>query len=746
LLRATEPHATPMPLILPIEGMTCAGCARRVEKVLQGQPGVSAAAVNLALERAEVVLDPKRLRLADLAAAVARAGFRVVTDDAGAPDAAGPEPAARGAGRAELLQLLAAAVLTLPLLLPMILAWLGRPVHLSPWVELALATPVQLVVGARFYRGAWHALRARSGNMDLLVALGTSAAYGYSLWLVLRHGSAAMGHLYFEASAVVITLVLLGKWLEARAKRGASAALRELMALRPETATVWRDGTETVVPIAAVRRGEIVVTRPGERVAVDGSVVEGASEIDESLLTGESMPVARGPGEPVIAGSINGPGRLKIRAERLGRDTTLARITRLVEQAQMGKAPIQRLVDRVSAVFVPVVVALAAVTFAGWLLLDGSLERAIVAAVSVLVIACPCALGLATPTALVAGTGVAARAGILIRNIETLERAHAVDRMVFDKTGTLTRGRPEVSAIVPAPGMDEAVLLRLVASAQRGSEHPLGRATVERAQSLELPLSEPRAFTALPGHGLTATVDGQAVVLGTAALLAEHGVATEALAAQAAELAARGDTVSWAAADGRLLGLLAFRDAVREEAAAAVRALAGQGVPSLMLSGDHHAAAARVGAILGIEAVRAPVRPEDKAGEIQLLRAQGLVVGMVGDGVNDAPALAAADVGIAMGTGADVALETAGITLMRPDPMLVPAALDIARRTWAKIRQNLFWAFVYNVVALPLAAFGLLTPELAGAAMAMSSVSVVTNALLLRHWRPAAAPSGLEGS
>ncbi|MEK0085801.1 heavy metal translocating P-type ATPase [Benzoatithermus flavus] len=735
MLQTIEREPATRSLALPIRGMTCAGCARRVEKALQAVPGVRSAAVNLMLERAEVVLDPAEADEERLVETVRAIGYEVPVVSAEAEAApALPEES----GRAELLRLVAAAALTLPLLLPMLLGWLGWGGHLPVWLELALATPVQLVIGARFYRGAWQALRARSGNMDVLVALGTSAAYFYSLWLVLRHGHVATGHLYFEAAAVVITLVLLGKWLEARAKRGASAALRELMALRPATATVLRAGREVSVPVAEIRRGDIVVVRPGERIAVDGTVTDGVSEIDESLLTGESMPMTRGPGEPVVAGSINGPGRLKVRAERLGADTTLARITALVEQAQMGKAPIQRLVDRVSGIFVPVVIAIATLTFLGWLIAGGSFEQAMVAAVSVLVIACPCALGLATPAALVAGTGVAARAGILIKSIETLERAHAVRTIVFDKTGTLTRGKPEVGAVVPVPGGAAAELLRLAASAQRGSEHPLGRAVVRHAEAEGLVVGEPTSFTALPGRGLEAEVAGHAVLIGTADLMAGHGIAIGTLAAEAEDLARRGDSIAWVAVDGRLAGLIGLRDAVRPEAAAAVRALARQGIASIMLSGDHHEAALRVAKDLGIAAVRAPVRPEDKAAEVMRLRRQGHVVAMVGDGVNDAPALAAADVGIAMGTGADVALETAGITLMRPDPLLVPAAIDIARRTWAKIRQNLFWAFVYNVVALPLAAMGLLTPALAGAAMALSSVSVVTNALTLRRWRPPA--------
>jgi P-type Cu+ transporter len=789
---------------LAIEGMTCASCVSRVERALLRVPGVLQAAVNLATERATVQA-LATVPAAALRAAVEKAGYAVAAPggpaggaaaDAGAAGAAlaGPGAALRAWWQAlpAWAPVALAVALSLPLLLPMLLQPLGGPGMPPGWVQWLLATPVQFGLGGRFYRAGWKAVRAGAGNMDLLVALGTSAAYGLSVYLLwaqephAAHGGASdhgEPHLYFESSAVVITLVLLGKWLEARAKRQTADAIRALNALRPATARVLREGAETEVAVESLAPGDVVLVRPGERIAVDGEVLEGRSHADESLLTGESMPVAKGPGDRVTGGSINGEGALRLRTRAVGAETTLARVIRLVESAQAAKAPIQRVVDRVSEVFVPAVLAVAALTLAGWLLAGANAEQALVNAVSVLVIACPCALGLATPTAIMAGTGVAARHGILIKDAQALELAHATTTVAFDKTGTLTEGRPVLVAAEPAAGVAAADLLRLAAALQQGSEHPLARALLERAHADALALPSATEVQALPGRGLQGRVDGALLRLGSSRLLAERGATPGALQAAAQALQAQGRTVSWllreraagapaaggAGGDGlastrvgagddgpasvrgmaddggpasaqgatgdEVLGLLAFGDTVKPAAREAVARLHALGVRTVMLTGDNLGSAQAVAQALGISDVRAEVLPADKAAAVAQLRAGGQVVAMVGDGINDAPALAAADVGIAMSTGTDVAMETAGVTLMRGDPRLVPDALDISRRTYATIRRGLFWAFAYNVVGIPLAALGLLNPMIAGAAMAFSSVSVVGNALLLTRWR-----------
>ncbi len=716
---------------LAIAGMTCASCAGRVEQALRAVPGVVSADVNLALEAATARFAPDAVEASALTKAVAQAGYAAapLRDDAAPSDEAGD------AAKRDLRMLAVAAILCAPFMLQMLAMVAGLGLHMPVWLEVALATPVQFWIGARFYRAAWSALKAGSGNMDQLVALGSTAAYGFSLWLAVSQGSAAAGGLYFEASALIVTLVLAGKTLEARAKRSASEALRALMRLQPERATVLRGGAEVEVALGEVALGEMVVVRPGARLPVDGQIMRGESDLDESLITGESMPVARGVGDTVPAGALNGSGMLRLRAERVGRDSTLARIARLVSEAQAGKAPIQRLVDRVASVFVPVVLAIAALTFAGWWIGAGDAGLALIAAVSVLVIACPCALGLATPTALVAGTGAAARAGVLIRDIETLERASGVDVVLFDKTGTLTVGAPALSDFV---GQEEA--LRLAASAQRGSEHPLGRAMVKAAQARGLTLAEPEGFKATVGAGVAAQVEGRAVRVGRRAFVG--GDASDALTAEAERLEAEALSVVWIALDGAPVALAALADAPRADAAEAVATLRARGLGVRMLTGDAPQTAARIAAMLGIEDVSAGLKPEDKLRVIETQRAEGKRVAMVGDGVNDAPALAAADVGVAMSGGADVAREAAGITLMRPRAALVPAAFEIAAATSTKIRQNLFWAFAYNVVCIPVAALGLLSPAVAAAAMAGSSLSVVGNALLLKRWRP----KGSEGA
>ena len=723
----TQPELT---MTFAVGGMTCASCSGRVEKALRKVPGVVSAEVNLATEMAEVKGSLNAIDPAKLIATIEKAGYtahEVLQDH---PENSTPhtEP---------FWPVALAIVLALPLVAPMLAALFGLDWMLSGWWQFALATPVQFWLGARFYRAGWKALRAGAGNMDLLVALGTSAAYGLSVYQLLTHGSHGMAHLYFEASAVVIALVLLGKWLEGRAKRQTTEAIRALQALRPETARVRRDGQDTELPIAQVRREDVVVVRPGERVPVDGVVVEGASEVDESLITGESLPVAKHTGDRVTGGAVNAEGLLLVRTTAIGAETTLARIVRLVESAQARKAPIQRLVDKVSEVFVPVVLVIALVTLLAWGLMAGDWEAAILNAVAVLVIACPCALGLATPTAIMAGTGVAARHGILIKDAQALEVAHKVRVVVFDKTGTLTEGKPELVAAEAAHG-ERASLLANAAAIQAGSEHPLARAVLQVASSEGITFAAATQVRALAGRGVAAMVGTQDLRLGSSRLMQELNVDMGALADRATALQAQGRTVSWLAdvtAQPVLIGLLAFGDTVKRSAATAISTLRQHGVRTVLLTGDNPGSAALVGTQLGLDEVQAEVLPQDKAARIEGLKAGGHTVAMVGDGINDAPALAAADVGIAMSTGTDVAMHAAGVTLMRGDPALVWDAIDISQRTYAKIRQNLFWAFAYNVVGIPLAAFGLLNPMVAGAAMALSSVSVVTNALMLRRWR-----------
>jgi Cu+-exporting ATPase len=720
---------------LDITGMTCATCAQRVEKVLRRQPGVVSAQVNLASETASIAYTVGVADPAVLVGAVQRAGYgaRPAPSDTAQERARARE--ARLAQRRESLRLAAALLLTLPLVAPMLLAPLGVRWMLPAWVQLVLATPVQFYFGARFYRGAWGALRAGTASMDVLVALGTTAAYGLSIAMLLTRPDA---HVYFEACAAVVTLVLLGKTMESRAKRGTTAAVRALMQLRPETARVLRDGRELEIPAETVGRGETVVVRPGERVPVDGRILRGESQVDESLVTGESLPQPRGVDDEVTGGSINGSGLLHIEATRVGAESLLARIVALVQSAQSSKAPIQRLVDQIAAVFVPAVLAVALIAFAGWVAAGVAVSEALINAVSVLVIACPCALGLATPTALVVGTGAAARAGILIKDAEALELAQAVRVVVFDKTGTLTVGRPEVRAVRANDG-DEWGLIAATAAAQTGSEHPLGRAVVRRAKELGLELAELQQFEAIAGKGLWAAVSGRSLLVGSRRLMAERGVETAALEADAQQLEERGLTVMWTAeveTEARLLGVIGLGDAVRDGAAEAVAELGRNGVEVVMLTGDNARSARAIADELRIDRVIAELLPDQKARAVQELRASGKVVAMVGDGVNDAPALAAADVGVAMASGTDVAMHTASVTLMRPEPRLVADAIGVSRATRRKIRHNLFWAFVYNVIGLPLAALGLLSPVIAGAAMAASSVSVVTNSLLLRRWRP----------
>jgi Cu+-exporting ATPase len=722
---------------LAIEGMTCASCVGRVEKALLQVPGVVSASVNLATEKATVSYLGTDLR-DELVAAVQSAGYEahVLREEAAA---ASDDSRIAAQDRRDLRHVVIGAVLTLPLVVPMVGMVLGEHWMIPGWMQLALATPIQFWLGARFYRAGWKALRAGAGNMDLLVALGTSAGYLLSLYELLA--APAQGRepqLYFEASAVVITLVLLGKWLETRAKRRTADAVRALMALRPDTARVRRDGQEIEVPTSEIRRGEVVVVRPGERVPVDGVVREGTSEIDESMVTGESLPVHREPGSAVIGGSVNGQGLLAIETTAVGAETTLARIVRLVEGAQASKAPIQKLVDQVAAVFVPVVVGIALVTFLGWWWFSGDVEHALITAVAVLVIACPCALGLATPTAIMAGTGAAAKAGILIKDAETLERATAIRAVAFDKTGTLTEGKPRLVAFEAVNG-DRAALLAEVAGLQSGSEHPLARSVVLAAQEEGLAVASAADVRAVAGRGVTGRIGERRLALGSARYMEELGIDLAPVEDRAQAEARQGRSMSFVAditATPTLAALIAFADTPRASAMAAVERLKALGIASVMLTGDNRGSAEAVARALGIDDLVAEVLPEDKVRHVGELKTRYGQVAMVGDGINDAPALAKADLGLAMGSGTDVAMEAAGVTLMRSDPLAVADAIDIARRTQQKIRQNLFWAFIYNVAGIPLAAFGFLSPVIAGAAMAFSSVSVVSNALLLRRWRP----------
>jgi Cu+-exporting ATPase len=718
-------------LELSIDGMTCASCVGRVERALGKVAGVKSVSVNLANERAHLELlgriDPQTL-----IAAVSKAGYGASVWEAEHPLTDNQQQRLHR----ERLALIMAIALALPLVLPMLLQPFGVHWMLPAWAQFALATPVQFIFGARFYVAAWKAVRAGAGNMDLLVALGTSAGYGLSLY-EWATAAGRMPHLYFEASAVVIALVLLGKYLESRAKRQTASAIRALEALRPERAIRVIDGHEQEVAISDLRLDDLVMVKPGERFPVDGEVVEGQSHADEALISGESLPVPKQPGDTVTGGAINGEGRLLVRTRALGAETVLARIIRLVEDAQAAKAPIQKLVDKVSQVFVPTVLVIALATLIGWLLYGAPMETALINAVAVLVIACPCALGLATPTAIMAGTGVAARYGILIKDAEALERAHEVSAVVFDKTGTLTSGAPRIAHLSAIDG-DEASLLQLAGALQRGSEHPLAKAVLDACAERGMKVADVSDSQSLTGRGIAGSLEGRRLALGNRRLLEDSGLNAGALADSAIAWEKEGRTLSWLieqTPEPRVLGLFAFGDTLKPGALQAVQQLSARNISSHLLTGDNRGSARVVAEALGINDVHAEVLPADKAATVAALKETG-VVAMVGDGINDAPALAAADIGIAMGGGTDVAMHAAGITLMRGDPRLVPAALEISRKTYAKIRQNLFWAFVYNLIGIPLAAFGFLNPVLAGAAMALSSVSVVSNALLLKTWKP----------
>jgi P-type Cu+ transporter len=724
-------------LTIPVQGMTCAACSARVQQTLERTPGVNGANVNLMTGSATVSYDPASTTPERLVEAIRETGYgaELPEGDASVEEPAGADEAVRDRERRELrLKFgvsLAAALLSMALSMPP-----------RPWLLLALTLPVMGWAGRQFYTRAWTAFRHRSADMNTLIAVGTGAAFGYSLfvtvggdWLAAR---GIQPHVYYEPVIWIITLVLLGNLLEARARGRTAAAIRRLIELRPLTARVLRDGAESEIPLAQLRPGDEVLVLPGEKIPTDGTVVDGASYVDESMLTGEPTPVRKAAGDRVIGATLNRNGALRLRVERVGADTVLSRIIRLVQHAQGSKAPIQRLADRIAAVFVPVVMGISAVTFVAWLLLgpEPAYLHALVSAVTVLIIACPCAMGLAVPTAVMVATGRGAELGILIKGGETLERSSRLDTVVFDKTGTVTEGRPTVRRIA---GEDDAEALRFAASLERHSEHPLGQAIVAEACARGLALAEPRRFESHTGRGVTGMVEGRRVAVGNGALLSELGIAPGRFAAEADAFAAMAHTTVFVAVDGAVTAVIGMADAVRPGAPEAVEALRRMGLESVMLTGDDARTAKAIARAVGIDRVAANLLPEGKLEEVRRLQSDGRVVAMVGDGINDAPALAQADVGIAMGTGTDVAIEAGDVTLMRGDPLGVPSAVALSRRSMRVMRQNLFWAFVYNVVGIPIAAgalypaFGLrLTPAFAAAAMAVSSVSVVTNSLRLR--------------
>ncbi|GAB3378810.1 heavy metal translocating P-type ATPase [Spongiibacter taiwanensis] len=731
-------HPARQTITLQISGMRCASCVGRIENTLRGLAGVISADVNLASSRATVTVLRGAITADDLLQQLTQAGYPGhVATGAFHADTAGASASMPGLTEAQTLLL--AGLLSAPLMVPMLLWPFGIHWMLPGWVQWLLATPVQFYVGLGFYRGALSALRAKTGNMDLLVALGTSTAYGLSVFELLRPmAGGAAGHVYFEAAAVVITLVRLGKWLENRAKSQTNDAIRALQSLRPDTARLLRDGKETRVPLAEVQVGDRVKVLPGEQIPVDGKIIHGASHIDEAMISGESLPVSKGQGDPVIGGTLNGDGMIALDVTAIGSESTLAKIIAMVESAQAAKAEIQRLVDRVSAVFVPIVVVVSLATLGAWLALGASPETAILNAIAVLVIACPCALGLATPAAIMVGTGVAARQGILIRDAHTLEQAEGISTVIFDKTGTLTQGKPQLQD-TSAVAISQERALTLAASLQTSSNHPLAIATLAAARQRQLAIPEVSEARTLPGLGIEGKVNGENFALGNRQLMTEYHIDLSALRERADILEAQGKTLCFLARrddQPAALAMFSFGDTVKADAGNTITRLHRRGITTVMITGDNEGSARHVAQRLGIDQIRANVLPAHKADAVAEFRQRGQRVAMVGDGINDAPALAAADIGIAMASGSDVAMHSAGITLMNNQPARVVDAIDIARRCYRKIRQNLFWAFIYNIVGIPLAAAGLLNPVLAATAMALSSVSVLGNALLLRRWHP----------
>ena len=715
-------------LNLNIKGMTCASCVGRVERVLNKDPHISKASVNLATEKAVIEYDERKLDLPQICSLIEKAGFTASLNEESME-------AKEVQLKKQKLNLIISFLFTLPLVLPMIFEPFGFNLMPPPWLQLLLATPVQFWFGGYFYKSAWSAIKARAANMEVLVALGTSAAYLLSLYLMFKHSGShehQMLHLYFESSAVIITLVMLGKYFEARTKSQTTNAIKALQALRPVSARVIQNGQELLVPVEDIKVSDILIIKPGERIPVDGVIIQGSTQTDESLITGESLPVEKKEADKVIGASINGDGLIKMKVSAIGTETMLSKIIRMVEDAQAVKAPIQRLVDKVSSWFVPVVLLIALITILVTAFINGDWEVAIVHGVSVLVIACPCALGLATPTSIMVGTGVAARAGILIKDAEALEITHSATVVAFDKTGTLTEGKPSVSHF-KAHETTEEEFLKILASIQSGSEHPLAHAVMELAKTKSITFQQAQEVKSMVGLGVTGLVNNT-----TYAIVSKRFFTTDhPLLEESQKFEEQGETVSFLVEmdSKKVLGFVSFKDKIKESSYQTVRELHKLGIKTLIISGDNKGSVKAVAKELGIDEIRAEVMPEQKAQIIAELKAQGEVVAMIGDGINDAPALALADIGIAMSSGTDVAIQSAGITLMRGNPLLIPDAISVSRRTYNKIKQNLFWAFIYNIIGIPLAALGYLNPIIAGGAMAFSSVSVVTNSLLLRSWK-----------
>ncbi len=722
---------------LAIEGISCAACVARIEKAVTRLDGSINVLINPASGEGEFTWDPSRVRFYQVEDAINDAGYSALRLEDNETDTA-EEMRLREQKKLKRLVFISAA-LSLPLLGGMItmITPVKLPLLHNPVFQVIFATPVQFFIGARFYRNAWHGLRALAPGMDLLVALGTSAAYFFSIFngFILPAMGRESGGLYFEASAVIITLVLLGKYFEALAKGQTSEAIKKLMGIQPKEATVLRDGTEKKISVRDVETGELIIVKPGESLPVDGIIEKGNSSVDESMITGESVPVEKSPGDEVTGGTINTHGTLTVMATRVGRETFLAKIIKTVEEAQNSRPPIQRLADRVASVFVPSILVIALVTFTVWMILTGSLQSALISAVAVLVIACPCALGLATPTAVMVGTGRGAEMGVLIKNGESLEEAHRATAVILDKTGTVTKGEPAVTDILHLNDGGKSELLTAAAAAEKRSEHPLAKALLAAAESYVPKVPEPDSFTARPGFGVEVTLDGKKILAGTRSLLTGAGINIAAAEDILTRLESEGKTCILVARDAKLLGIIALADTLKETSPAAIAALHDLGLKVFMVTGDNERAARHIAGQAGIDEVRAGILPAGKADFTRELQSRGEKVIMVGDGINDAPALAAADIGVAIGTGTDIAMETAEITLTRGDLDALVTALKLSRKTIDKIKQNLFWAFFYNVIGIPFAASGMLNPIIAGAAMAFSSVSVVTNSLSLKRFR-----------